>query len=38
MNRRNNDDGNRKILLCFIGFVCNRDKWVMILVATESDN
>ena len=38
MNRRNNDDGNRKNLLCFIGFVCTREKWVMVWVAIEFDN
>ena len=30
MNHHNNDDGNGKNLLRFIGFVCTRDKWVMV--------
>ena len=34
------DDGNekKKNLLCFIGLVCTRDKWVMVWVIIELDN
>ena len=38
MNHHNNNDGNGKNLLCFIGLVCTRDKWVMVWVIIELDN